>query len=141
MPLVGNERFLVQGVSSNGQPAATEFYTTTAAVAALAADTVLPPVVNTAISTVGNGTLTAAGIVGGLITRSGSVAAYTDTTDTAVAIVAALTAYIATESFYHSIKNTVNFAQTISAGVGVTLSGSLVFLPNSIGTFLVFVFF
>src|SRR5437016_14091493 len=45
---------------------------------------------NTADTTVGAATLTAAEIVGGVITRSGSTAAYTDTTDTAANNIAAL---------------------------------------------------
>lgn len=111
--------------------------TTTGAVAALAAGTVLPPIINTAITTVGNGTLTAAGIVGGVITRTGPVAAYSDATDTAVAIVAALTAYVAAESFVLRIKNGTNFAQTITAGAGVTLTGSVVIPPSSTSSYLV----
>lgn len=136
--LVGNEVLYVSGLDGNSRPSATQFPTTTGAIAALAADTVLPPVINTAISTVGAGTLTAAGIVGGLITRTGSVAAFTDTTDTAVNIVAALTAYVAAESFYLRIKNQTNFAETLAAGAGVTLSGTSVIIPpNSVGTYLV----
>lgn len=80
--------------------------------------------VNTNITTVGAGTLTAAGLVGGVITRSGSTAAYTDTTDTAANIISALgaTAPVGV-SWEVIIKNTVAFTQTLSAGSGVTLSG------------------
>src|ERR1700743_3517453 len=42
----------------------------------------------TSITTVGNGIITALGISGGYIARSGPVAAFTDTTDTAAAILA-----------------------------------------------------
>lgn len=82
-----------------------------------------PTEVNTAITTVGAGTLTAAGIAGGLITRTGPTAAYTDTTDTAVAIVAAVANAYVGQSFELNIKNSVNFTETLAAGVGVTLSG------------------
>lgn len=87
---------------------------------------------STAITTVGAGTLTAAAITGGIITRSGSVAAYTDTTDTAVAIVAALPASLpAGAAMNFRVKNTVAFPETIAAGAGITLTGNTVVPPNS----------
>lgn len=135
--LTGTETLFVLGQNPTGVPAAQTFQTTTSAIAALAATGVYPVTANTAISTVGAGTLTAAGIVGGLITRTGPVAAFTDTTDTAVAIVAALTAYIASESFYLEIKNTTAFTQTLAAGVGVTMATSLINPPNSVAKYLV----
>jgi hypothetical protein len=95
------------------------------------------PLANTAITTVGAGTLTAAAIADGVITRSGPTAAYTDTTDTAVAIVAALLNAAVGESGLVIIKNTVAFPQTLAAGVGVTLSGQTIIPPNSVGFFLV----
>lgn len=92
---------------------------------------------NTPIVTVGNGTLTAAAIAGGLITRSGSVAAYTDTTATAAQIVAAIPNAFVGQAFTLRIKNTVPFAETIAAGTGVTISGgNTVIPPNSLGTWL-----
>lgn len=136
MPLVGTEILFVNAVDAAGRPAATLEQTTTSAIAALAAATVLPPIVNTAISTVGAGTLTAAGLVGGLITRTGPVAAFSDATDTAVAIVAALAAYVANESQIVRIKNTTAYAQTITAGAGVTLSGNVIIPANSVGEYL-----
>lgn len=95
------------------------------------------PIVNTAISTVGAGTLTAAGLVGQVITRSGSVAAYTDTTDTATNIIAAMPNTQIGQSFIVEIKNTVAFAETITGGTGVTVSGISIVPPNSVGRFLV----
>lgn len=91
---------------------------------------------NTAITTVGAGTLTAAALVGGVITRSGSTAAYTDTTATAAQILAALSGEATGDSWYVWIKNTVGFAQTLAAGTGVTLSGQGIIPPNSVGLFL-----
>jgi len=137
MSLTGSETLQVLGQSATGIPAATTQQTTTGAIAALAAATVLPPIVNTSITTVGAGVLTAASIVGGLITRTGPVAAYTDTTDTAVAIVAALAAYVANESAYVHIRNNTAFTQTLAAGAGVTLSGTLLIPPYSDGIYLV----
>jgi hypothetical protein len=92
---------------------------------------------NTAITTVGAGTLTAAAIAGGIISRSGSTAAYTDTTDTAAAIIAAMSNEAVNSSFVLEIRNTVNFPETIAAGTGVTLSGNTIVPGNSIGYYLV----
>ena len=76
---------------------------------------------DTAITTVGNGTLTAAAMIGGQINRSGPTAAFTDTTDTAAAIVAALPEFVSGATFFMRIKNSTAYLQTISAGTGVTL--------------------
>lgn len=78
---------------------------------------------NTNITTVGNGTLTAAAIDGRLITRSGSVAAFTDTTDTAAAIIAAISNPFVGQSFQLEIINNTLFTQTLANGLNVTLSG------------------
>lgn len=86
----------------------------------------------TAISTVGAGLLTAAGIAGGLINRSGPVAAYTDTTDTAAAIIAAVPGVPIGGSFNFVIVNLVAFPGTLAAGVGVTLAGIGVVPPLSV---------
>lgn len=137
MALVGNEVLYVNGLDLSGNLAATLEQTTTGAIAALASVGVYPSIVNTNITTVGDGTLTAAAIVGGLITRSGSVAAFSDATDTAVAIVAALSAYVASETFLIRINNTTAFPETITAGSGVTLTGAAIIPPNSVGTYLV----
>lgn len=136
MALVGNEVLYVNGVSQTGDLAATLTPTTTGAIAALADLSTNPPVVNTAISTVGAGTLTAAGLVGGIITRTGPVAAYTDTTATAVQIVAALAAYVEGSTFFVYIRNNTAFTQTLAAGSGVTITGTLIVPPNSEGTYL-----
>lgn len=90
---------------------------------------VLPTEVDTPITTVGNGTLTAAGLVGKFIKRSGPTSAFSDATDTAVNIVAALQTYLAAASFEVTIKNTTQYAMTITAGVGVTITGSAIVPP------------
>lgn len=101
------------------------------------ATVISPPVItNTAISTAGAGTLSAAGIVGRLITRSGASAAYSDATDTAVAIVAAIPVVKAGMSFFFEVKNTVNFAETLTAAAGITLTGNVVIPALSVGRFL-----
>lgn len=93
--------------------------------------------INTSITTVGNGTLTGAAIAGGVITRSGSVAAYTDTTDTAALIVAAISNAFVGQSFFVRIKNSTAFAETLAAGSGVTFSGVVIIPANSVGLYLV----
>lgn len=76
-----------------------------------------------AINTVGAGTLTAAGIVGGLIMRTGPVGAYNDTTDTAAAIIALLDNPAVGDSWRFHHVNGVAQAMTLVAGAGVTLAG------------------
>jgi hypothetical protein len=75
-------------------------------------------------STVGNSTLTAAQMVTGNIKRSGSTAAYTDTTDTAANIIASIPNAVTGVGYELTIANTVGFVDTIAAGTGVTLSGT-----------------
>lgn len=95
-------------------------------------------VANTALSTVGAGTLTAAAITGGLITRSGSTSAFTDTSDTAANIIAALPNAQVGQSFPLEITNTTAFPETIAGGAGVTVSGLAGPIPaNSTAKFLV----
>lgn len=93
--------------------------------------------VNTSISTAGAGTLTAAALVGGLITRTGPSAAYTDTTAIPSLIAAAVTGFVAGVTWEVKIKNMVNFPATIAGGVGMTVSGLTVIPPLSVGTFLI----
>lgn len=107
---------------------------TTAALAALG-DAAGPDKV-TAITTVGNGTLTAAAIVGGVIARTGPTAAFTDTTDTAANIIAAIPGAFVGQSFQVIIKNGTAFPETLAAGNGVTLPTSVVIPANSAGTYL-----
>lgn len=92
--------------------------------------------VNTSITTVGAGTLTAAGIKGGVITRSGPVAAFTDTTATGALIDASLPNNNPT-AWLVEIKNSTAFVETLAGGTGVTLSGRTVVGPNSVSQFLV----
>lgn len=81
-----------------------------------------------ALTTVGAGTLTAALITGNsIISRSGSVAAYNDTTDTAANIISTIAVNNQTPmpGSTHRLRvlNTVAFIQTLVAGTGVTLVG------------------
>jgi hypothetical protein len=102
--------------------------TTTGAIAQLAVtDT---PFVSTNITTVGNGTLTAAALVGDIIVRTGPTGAFTDTTDTAANIIAAFPSgaplNVANEVL---IKNATAFPMTIAAGTGVTLPATVIIPP------------
>lgn len=83
-----------------------------------------------ALATVGAGSLTAALLAGfSIISRTGPVGAYADTTDTAANIVGYLTGQGNGNSpnpgatFRLRIINTVAFINTFTAGTGVTLSG------------------
>jgi len=134
MALTGNEILYVQGVSENDRPAATEFPTTTSAIAALA-NSQVTDIVNTAISTAGNGTLTAAALFGGVITRTGPSGAFTDTTATAAQLYAIAGSILT--SFEVKIKNTTPYLQTIAAGSGVTLPSAVIVPANSVGNYLV----
>lgn len=95
-----------------------------------------------AITTVGNGALTAAALspasslVAAPIERSGPVAAFSDTTDTATNIIAALPSSPAVGYQWQiNLVNLTNFAQTIVGGVGVTVAGVSVIPPKSTGVF------
>lgn len=92
---------------------------------------------NTAISTVGAGTLTAAGVAGGVITRSGSTADYTDTFATAALILAAVPMVQIGRSWLLFIRNTVAFSETVATATGLTLTGNVIVPGLSVGVFLV----
>lgn len=135
MALQGNEILFVNAVQSNGSPAATLEQTTTGAIAALGSSE--SSFTSTTITTVGNGTLTAAGLVGGQVVRTGPTSAYSDATDTAANIVAALPGGIAQGSFTVQIKNATIYPQTITAGTGVTLPPTFIIPPFSAGLYTV----
>jgi hypothetical protein len=98
-----------------------------------------PRQVQTAIATVGAGTLTAAGIVGGFILRGGAQTAtpFSDATDTAAAIIAALHGATVGQSWVLTIQNNTNAPQTITNGAGVTVSGVTIIPANMWAEFLV----
>lgn len=81
--------------------------------------------------------LTAAQMLTGNILRSGPAAAYTDTTDTAAAIVASIPGAQIGMGYELSIANTVAFAATIAAGAGVTLAGTTALAASSSRKFVV----
>lgn len=130
---VGNEIIQALGIAANGQPSGQTEAFTLAQVAALAGSE--QNFTSTAISTAGAGTLTAAALVGDQILRTGPVAAYTDTTDTAALIVAAFPGGLAAGSNIVRIKNATAFVQTLAAGTGVTLPATVVIPPFSVGIY------
>lgn len=89
---------------------------------------------NTNVTTVGAATLSALALLSGLITRSGSTADYTDTTDTAALIQAAWGASTGS-SFVFVINNTTAFNETLAGGTGVTFTGASIIPANSSGAF------
>lgn len=133
--LTGTEVLYVNGVAQNGQLSGQLEPTTTAQIAALA-NTESAPFIVTPITTVGNGTLTAAGLVGGEIVRTGPVANFSDATDSAVNIIAALPGTVVGSSFSILIKNATAFTQTITAGVGVTLPSTVITPAFSVNNYI-----
>jgi hypothetical protein len=78
-------------------------------------------------ATVGPVTYTAANLLGGLILRDPAGASRSDVSPTAALIVAAIPGAIVGSSFEFTIKNTADADEiiTLTAGVGVTLSGNM----------------
>ena len=132
-PLSGNETMRAFGVSANGQPSGQDFLLTTGQIAALAGQETT--FLSTAITTVGNGTLTAASLLGDQIVRTGPTGAYSDATDTATAIVAAFPGGSAAGSNIVQIKNATAFTQTLTAGTGVTLPPTVIIPAFSVGIY------
>lgn len=136
--LTGNEILEVTGITGSGLPSGQTLTCTTEDIANLAALDTSNRVI-TALSTVGAGTITAAGIVGQYTQRTGAQlsAAFTDTTDTANAIAAALPAGAGTgTSFPWTYTNLTNAPATLAGGSGVTLSVITVIPPNAFAKYL-----
>ena len=76
------------------------------------------------ITTVGTGVLSAAGILSGIIERTGPTGAYADTLETADNLLAAAPELSAGDSFEFLVRNTVAFANTVAVAEGAELSGS-----------------
>ncbi len=76
------------------------------------------------VSTAGSGSWSAANMLAGVINRTGPGGAYADATDTATALVGAIPFAQVGLAFRLRVLNTVAFANTITAGSGVTLAGT-----------------
>jgi len=88
-------------------------------------DVVLSQLKSTALATVGAGTLTAAMVLGGIITRTGPVAGYADTFPAASDILAANPQLGVGDSWSLIFINTVAFANTVAAGTGIVLGSNV----------------
>lgn len=91
----------------------------------------------TPITTVGNGTITAAALAGGFVLRTGPVAAFSDATDSAANIVAAFPGAVANSTIVVQVKNATAFMETFTAGSGVTLPPTVLNPPYSETSYLV----
>ncbi len=135
--LTGSEVLEVQGIAANGQVSGQTETTTTQAIANLAilgssADKLAT------LTTAGNGTLLAAALVQKNVQRTGPLIPFTDTTDTAANIIAALPGGgTVNDSFKFFYQNNTNFFATIAAGSNVTVSGISVIPPNMGAMFLI----
>ncbi len=88
------------------------------------------------LTTVGNGTITAALLLGLIVSRGGSQAgAFTDTTDTAANIISAFGGNAGTVRV-RIINNTAD-TQTIAGGTGVTIVGTATLATNTFRDFLI----
>ena len=98
-----------------------------------------PTVTVTNKTSAGDVTLTAAEILGGLITRDPAGAARTDTLPTAALLVAAIPGATVGTSFEFTIRNTADAAETITvaSGSGGTDSGTMTIAQNNSKRFLV----
>lgn len=92
-------------------------------------------------ATAGAVTYTAAQLLDGLIARDPAGAARADSTPTATQIVAAIKGCKVGDSFEFTIRNTADAAETITltAGAGVTISGTATVAQNNSKRFLVLV--
>lgn len=89
-----------------------------------------------AIAADSNQTLSAAAIVGGLITHASHTASRTDTTDTAVNILAAMPDMDIGDTFVLAIASLAAFTIVVAGGAGVTASGNLTVAASSMKFFL-----
>lgn len=92
------------------------------------------------LTTAGVVTYSAAQMLGGLIKRDPNGAARSDVTETAANLAAAIPGVAAGASFEFQITNDADAAETITvtAGVGVTLVGTMTIAQNASRRFLVF---
>lgn len=92
---------------------------------------------SSSLTTVGNGTLTAAILAGGVVTRTGPTTAFTDTTTTGALLDGAVDPNTAIGSSVEFIYyNNTAFNATIAGATGITVSGNSVVPAFSTGRFL-----
>lgn len=92
----------------------------------------VPPRTVGALANAAGTVLTASLIVSGLVTRTGPTDDFTDTIDTAAAIIAALSSDAPVSSSWLLVyRNTLPYFATLAAGTGITQAGIVVVPPNS----------
>lgn len=91
------------------------------------------------ITTAGNVTFTAAQLLGGIILRDPNGAGRADNTPTATQLRDAIKGCVVGTAFEFTIRNTADAAETITltAGTGVTISGTATIAQNNTKRFLV----
>jgi hypothetical protein len=91
------------------------------------------PLAATSLSSIGAGTITAAGIAGGLVQRSGSQSNtnFADTTDSVTNIFGAVPNASVGQSWLFVYENQTNAAATIGGAASVTVSGITVVPPGT----------
>ena len=100
-------------------------------------------VINNALTTVGSGTILGSMLATGILNRTGPAGAFTDTTDTAGNIIAAIFGGINNTglqngtTFRLTYINSVAFAATLAAGTGVTLGANTGIAASSVKDYLV----
>lgn len=106
--------------------------------ALVAAKPIITQTTVTTDTTAGAVTYTAAQLLGGLILRDPNGAGRSDVTPTAALIIAALPEYQVGSSFEFVIRNDADAAETITltAGSGVTLSGTMTIAQSNAKRFL-----
>lgn len=105
----------------------------------IASTNVCPKLTVTTDTTAGALTYTAAMLLGGIVLRDPNGAGRSDVTPTAALLVAAVPGAAIGQAFECTIRNTADAAETITltAGSGVTLSGTMTIAQNNSKRFLV----
>ena len=92
--------------------------------AAYPGDAIMSQLQQVNITTAGSGVISAAGMLAGLINRTGPGVGYADTLDTANALMLAAPWLSAGDSFEFIFQNGVAFANTVAVAEGAELSGA-----------------
>ena len=103
-------------------------------------DTVVTADTIATLTTAGAGTILASAFTASILNRSGPSAGYTDTTDTADNIIAALSGGAGLNpgtTFRWTYRNTVAQAMTLAAGTGVTLGSNVNIVASKVRTYLI----
>lgn len=88
-------------------------------------------------ATAGNITIPVSAVLGGQLNRTGPAVGYADVTPSADAMLAALPDLTRGDSFEFALSSGVAFANTITAGTGVTLAGTTAVAASSVRDYLI----